>query len=434
VESPRHYPDNDLVEERRVLAWVPEVEGYGTRSFRLTGGRARPSVSHGRVTVDATSLDNGDLRVELGPGGAVSIAAVDLGFAAPDVLRFESTADRGDSYTPSLIGDPIRASFLGARVSQRGPLRGELETRWRLLVPVRRFGGAVPLPDRRTRGRAAPRVAINVTARLALDAGAPFVRIVVAGANRAHDHRLRAVIGTGLVDAHVWADAAFGPVERVPLAVPPADAARETPPRTAPLHRYVSLYAPRAGATVFSDGLAEYEATDAGEVAVTLVRAIGELSRNDLPERPGHAGWPLPTPESQSLGPFAAALALMPHGPRDVHTLDAVERAADDVLLPLTGTTLRSALALPEPTRGAHLDGTGLSFGALKESEDGRWLVARCVNVTEVAARGRWSFGFPLREARLARLDETPLEPLEVEGTSVTFDAPPRGVITVLAR
>ena len=37
-----------------------------------------------------------------------------------------------------------------------------------------------------------------------------------------------------------------------------------------------------AGITVFSDGLAEYEARDDGAMLVTLVRGVGELSRNDL--------------------------------------------------------------------------------------------------------------------------------------------------------
>jgi mannosylglycerate hydrolase len=245
---------------------------------------------------------------------------------------------------------------------------------------------------------------------------------------------MRAVLATGVRGARVWADAAFGAVERRPIVVPAEDARRETPPPTAPLHRYVSLYAADRGATVYSDGLAEYEATEAGDVAVTLLRAVGELSRNDLPERPGHAGWPVPTPESQSLGPFQAMLAIMPHGPRDAATIDAVERAADDVLLPLAGTTLRAALSVPEPTRGVALEGAGLAFGALKPSEDGAWTVARCVNLTDDPVRGRWTFAFPVSEARLARLDETPLGALDVEGESVAFDVGPRGVVTVLAR
>ena len=72
--------------------------------------------------------------------------------------------------------------------------------------------------------------------------------------------------------------------------------------------------------TVYSDGLAEYEVTHEGTVAVTLVRAVGDLSRNDLPERPGHAGWPVSTPEAQMLGPFGGEFALFPHAAASVDT------------------------------------------------------------------------------------------------------------------
>jgi alpha-mannosidase len=241
-------------------------------------------------------------------------------------------------------------------------------------------------------------------------------------------------IRTGVSSAAVWADAAFGPVHRVRLDVPDEDMRDERPLPTAPLHRYVSLFAPTAGATLFSDGLAEYEATDRGELFVTLLRAVGALSRNDLPERPGHAGWPAPTPRAQSIGPLAARLALLLHGGRDTDTIDLIERTADDALLPLEGRTLRSALKVPQALVGVELEGKGLAFSTLKESEDGEWIVARCVNLIDESVDGRWQFGIPIREARLARLDETPLDSLTPQGNTVHFQSPPRAVVTILVR
>ena len=196
----------------------------------------------------------------------------------------------------------------------------------------------------------------------------------------------------------------------------------------------MTLHDDAGGVTLFADGLAEYEATVDGEVAVTLLRAVGELSRSDLPERRGHAGCPAPVPEAQSVGPFEAAFAVMPHGPLDDATADAIERAADDVLLPLAGSTLRSALAVPAPTRGIELEGAGLAFSCAKPSEDGAWLVLRCVNVTERTARGSWRLGVPLREAWVARLDETAVGPAELRGDLAFFEAPPRAVVTLLVR
>jgi alpha-mannosidase len=122
------------------------------------------------------------------------------------------------------------------------------------------------------------------------------------------------------------------------------------------------------------------------------------------------------------------------HGPRTPEVVDAIERAADDVLLPLEGHTLRSALAVPPPTSGVELRGAGLALSAIKESEDGQWLVVRCVNLLDQEVTGTWRFGFPVTEARLARLDETPAETTAVNENSISFRGAPRAVVTILAR
>jgi alpha-mannosidase len=261
-----------------------------------------------------------------------------------------------------------------------------------------------------------------------------LVRLYVEGINRTRDHRLQLVVATDVRQPQVWADAAFGTVRRLPLVVPDEDRTMESPPDTAPLHRYVSVFSRHRGATLFSDGLAEYEVRSDGAILVTLVRAVGALSRNDLPERPGHAGWPAPTPGAQCVGRYSARCALLLHGARGPEVIDEIERAADDALLPLEGPTLRSAMELPPPLMGAELSGTGLAFSALKESEGGDWIVARCVNLLDEHVDGVWRFGRPVREARYARLDETPLEPLEVTADGVLFRAAPRAIVTVLVR
>jgi alpha-mannosidase len=223
-------------------------------------------------------------------------------------------------------------------------------------------------------------------------------------------------------------------VRRERIEIGEAEAAVETAPPTAPLHRYVSRFDDHHGFTVFSDGLAEYEARDSGELFVTLVRAVGELSKNDLPERPGHAGWPTPTPLAQCLGPFRASFAVMFHGPRRAETIDEIERASDDVLLPLVGTTLRSAIEPLGEVEGVELTGEGLAFSAMKESEDGEWLVLRCVNLLDTETQGTWRLPFPVREARLARLDETLMDALEASQAEVPFAAGSHAITTIVVR
>jgi mannosylglycerate hydrolase len=370
------------------------------------------------VDVGDRWMTNGLLRVEVADNGAVTVARLPDAPKPGALIGIEDLRDVGDLYTPAPRDPAAAVSFDGFAVTHRGPLRGEMETRW----TVRRPGA--DLED-----------VAELSVSLLLDAASPFLRLTVEGASIGFDHRLRLLIRTGIAGATAYADAAFGPVRRVPLEVPPEDAQMETPPATAPLHRYVSLFSDAGGATVFSDGLCEYEVTPAGDVALTLVRGVGVLSRIDIAERPGHAGWPEETPWAQSVGPFEAVLGFMPHdGRRTIAMIDAIERAADDVLLPLTGSTLRSALEIPQPTSGFELEGEGLAFSAAKDSDHGDWIVLRAVNLTDEPRAGAWRLGFPVTEARVSRLDETPGDALEVRERRVAFTAGPREIVTVLVR
>jgi mannosylglycerate hydrolase len=412
TESPRHYPDNDLVLAYEVAAWVPEVPAYGIRTFAHTSRNHAGKIPNEAIVADGV-LSNRRVMVRVHEDGRVEFTDIASKRVVPDLLRWESRVDLGDTYTPSVRGAKFEEKFLGARVLHRGPVRGAIELKWEFREKKERVQAAV---------------------QLIVDADAPWVRVDVAGLNAASDHRLRLRVATDTSHARVFADAMFGPVERRPVAATAADMKMETPPPTAPLHRYVSLFSSSRGATVYSDGLAEYEADDEGGVAVTVLRSVGELSRGDVPERPGHAGWPTPTPGAQCHGAFGAGLAVMLHGPRSASTIDAVERAADDVLLPLTGATLRSALGKPAAVQGIALGGDGLAFSGAKESEDGRWLVLRCVNLLDEPRAGSWRLGADIREAHLARLDETAIEPAPLDGESVRFLAGPRAVVTMLVR
>jgi hypothetical protein len=418
VESPRHYPDNDFVASTTVAAWTPEIAGYGTLAVPHAERPGASPEPHQVVEAGDRWMTNGLLRVDVADDGAVRIARPRGILVTDRLLAIEDLRDVGDLYTPSPREPAAEVTFEGFAVKHAGPLRGEIETRW----TVRR-------PDEHLEAMA------ELSVSLVLDAGAPFLRLTVEGMSMGFDHRLRLLIRTGLRRAEIFADAAFGPVRRPRLEVPPDDARMEMPPATAPLHRYVSLFSDAGGATVFSDGLGEYEVSPTGDVAITLVRGVGFLSKNDLPERPGHAGWPEETPWAQSVGPFEATLGFMPHaGERTASTVDAIERAADDVLLPLTGSTLRSALEIPEPTSGFELEGEGLAFCAAKDSEDGDWVVLRVANLTDESREGAWHLGFPVSEARLSRLDETPAGNLDVRGRRVSFTAGPRAIVTILVR
>lgn len=414
LESPRAYPYDDLVERTTVAISAPEVAGFEVRALAV-GGKAKPGASVPYpVRAASGSLTNGLISVDVSPDGTITVQNLASGRRMVGFVTLEDQDDAGDLYTPSLRGEVRVGKSGGAVLRHKGPLVGAIETRWQ--VPVRYHESA------------------TAAITLMLYAGSPIIRVFISGANAACDHRLRVRFATGIQAPTVRADAAFGPLERRPLVIDAEDAAMEVAPPTAPLHRYVTLSNAERGATVISDGLAEYEGYENGNIAITLVRAVGELSRSDLPERPGHAGWPAPVPGAQCPGAFGANFAVWFHGAWSEEVVSIIERMVQDVLTPVTGTLNRWLLDTPPDAGGLTLHGRGLVFSAARESEDGDWLVLRCVNVFDRAVTGRWEVAGGLREARASRLDETPGAPIPVEGAAVAFEAPARGVVTILVR
>ena len=413
IESARHYPDNDIVRSYLVARYVEAQPGL---SIRPLGGPVNPP-STPFVTATKRELSNGPMQVALDKRGAVKLNAGNRELR--DFLLIEDRQDTGDLYTPSIGRVIARPKLTGQQRVYAGPLVGQLHQDWTLS------------PERR---KAAPPSTLGLSLRLT--AGSPLLELHIRGVNRAKNHRLRLGIVTGLENPSVFADAAFGPVERKPLTVLPDDRRMESPPTTAPLHRYVSLFAKTRGMTIHSDGLAEYEVDADGIVWITLLRAVGQLSRNDIPERPGHAGWPEATPVAQSRGPFVAKLALHVHHGFSAQMLHEIDRESDRFLNPMRGFTIRGMANEPSLSQGIELSGTALSATTIKESEDGRSVVLRCVNLSDREQSGLWTLPVPLDAAHYARLDETPeqrLDPADRDGgASVAFTAGPRGVVTIL--
>ncbi len=412
TESPRAYPRADLVAERHALGWIAPVPGYGVRTLQQ-GGRHRPLAELPMpVRTGPAWLENEHLRIELGDAGRVDVIHLASRWRMRDVCALERERDAGDLYTPA-IREPLDAPrFVRARFGAKGPLRAELHLEHRTSVRDERC---------------------QLTLRL--DAGARWVALRVDGINGTTDQRLRLRMRTGLEGGATIADAAFRSVERVPIHASEIEQRAERVVPTAPLHRYVTRFAPHAGATVVSDGLAEYESRDNGDVLITLVRSVGELSRADLPERPGHAGWPAPTPQAQCLGAFSASFALCPHDADSPAVRDEIERLAEDVLLPLVGETRYANLGECGDHGGLELSGEGLAFSAAAPAQRAGWLVLRCVNRRAHLVSGSWRIARDVQEAWLARLDETPLEMLAIRDEGVIlFSAAPFAIVTVLLR
>lgn len=418
AESPRYYPDCDAVEWVRVVAYVSELPPSGVAPLAVEDAApaaAALALPEEPVVVGPTSLLNEHLLVRVEPGGTLELVDRATGEHYRGIGGLEDVADLGDSYTSSPRGRArlLEAVDVAVQVVHEGPLRGTLEV-------LRRF--AEP--------------ALTVLTSVTLDAGARAVDLALRGVNDRPDHRLRFAAPLGERARRVVADGHFGPVERTGTRQTGMRTGElEAASPTAPMQRYVSVGSGARGLTVLSDGLPEYEMAGNGTVMVTLLRAFGELSKEDLPERPGHAGWPTPTPDGQCLGPFAARLAVMPHDEQELASLGLVEREAARFHAAPFARIVRAVLERPGVVEGPELSGEGLVPSAMKPAEDGRGVVLRCYNATAGRVFGAWHVPWKVTAATLCRLDETDIEALAVDpGGRIVIEAGPRGLVTVRVR
>jgi alpha-mannosidase len=269
-----------------------------------------------------------------------------------------------------------------------------------------------------------------------LHADSPVVRLRMEIDNRAVDHRLRMRFPVGAGSTSI-AGAAFGVEQRAPVTADRAPGRIEYPVLTAPAHRFAAAARGSRGLAVLSPVFFEYEWTADGALLVTLLRAVGELSRAGLAERPGHAGWPEPVPLAQEPGLHWVDLALAPASAEDLAHPDRLERTWEDVCLPIQTPFVRDFSGSPDTlgeTPGITLEGDGLVFSAAKPAESGDDLVLRCWNVRAEETVGRWRFARRVARARLARADETGARDLALapDGRSVEFPAGPQAIVTLI--
>jgi mannosylglycerate hydrolase len=390
--------------------WSRATTRTGSGSCRLHLAPADASPDHvddeRTITIgdrSVTAADDGSLTVKIGERRWERLATV------------EDLADSGDTYDFDGLPDdhpitrPARVD-----VTRRLAPTGVAE-----LTVTRTFDLPVGLTaDRRARADATVECVLVTTVRMV--PGVPRVDLTVKLDNAARDHRLRLLFPTGAPVDTFRAATTFDTATRT-TELADDRGWQHRAPATFPHQGWIAA----AGLTVGAPGLPEGEVTTDGTIAVTLLRAVGNLSRFDLRSRPVPAGPGHATPEAQCLGPMTTALALFA-GDGD----PAVIRSAE---LGLRAVPAGAQPLLPEGSPLFELEGVAV-LSALKPAEAGDGFVVRLLNPADVAGPATLRFGLPVDRFLDARLDETPVSevPLPAPEGVLTVDVGPHQLRTIL--
>ena len=380
------------------MTWVEielEIEAppAGYRILRIepaTGPRARRDQEPTSAPTGRAEIANDQIRVWATDEG-LFLADQATGRTHGPIF-FSHAGDAGDEYTAFPVKEPP-VRFVPDAGQARVAVDGLGE---RLVLPIN-----VTVPARLRADRQGRTGRVRLDGKLVIALLGRRADLTLSLVNRARDYDLRLVAQVPeAVTAHSGApftveDRAFEVGHSSPTA--PQQWLPDFPMRG-----WVAAQTEAgAGLAVLARGL--YEAAVrrvAGgvELAPTLLRGTGALSRPDLETRPGDAGPVILTPDAQCLGPQGWELALLPFGPGEV---DRVPAQAEQFLRPAAAFPVQWSAGTAPAARTLFAGDPALVVSALQPADSGPGALLHAHNPTRHP-----------RQAEVpgvrSRLDETP--------------------------
>ena len=385
---------------QEVLFRSAPVPGFGWR------GLAPADLGDHAVRADGQGLTNGLVTVVADQSdGTFSLNGL-AGFG-----RLVDEGDAGDTYNwnppaeDHVVQRPVNVDVL---VSEAGPVRGRIQI-------VRTYHWPTHVSGDHRVGE----TTVAVTTLVEIHAGEDLVRVSVSFDNVSADHRLRIHLPLPQPTNHSVAECAYGSVTRGLTA---EGGTTEVGLPTFPSRRFVAA----GGLLVAHDGLTEYELVDidgegddarARELAITVIRSIGVISKPPMAMRAIPAGPGTLTPKAQMPGYHEVALVL--HlGERDPYAV------ADEAFTPIQTARFPGKGGLGDPAVSHQgLQVIGAEVTALRRASDGR-LELRVVNPSATVA----TVSVTGRTGEIVDLRGTPTG----ERLSGTLELAPWKIVTIL--
>ncbi|MGE5673013.1 MAG: alpha-mannosidase, partial [Mycobacterium leprae] len=258
-------------------------------------------------------LENEYLQVTVDAiNGSLTILDKATGHTYCGLNQFRDGGDAGDTYNYSWpMGDQVlTTACVQPRLTwvEYGPIKATLRVTWPWSLPESLTA------DRESRSPSY--VPVELHSDITLYPGVKRVDVKTHFNNRAKDHRLQALFPFGSFVCRSHAEGQFDVVSR-PTRLPENERGSSEPAvYEVPQQTFISVSDGVRGLTIANKGLPEAAVYDdaQGTVAITLLRAVGWVSREDFLARTGGAGPTSPTPDAQMLGEVVAEYAIVPHG------------------------------------------------------------------------------------------------------------------------
>ncbi len=299
-----HYGDYDPF-VKYTLTLYDTLPSMGYKAYMI-------SETEGQAVLTATTknrAENEFYTITVNANGSLEILDKQSGITYHDVLLIEDGSDDGDGYDFSPLADDFVLTSKNVIATSN-----ITATKHKTVINIA-FNMAVPknLDSRKAKkidGQL--RIAYEVT----LYKNSTIIDVQVTIDNQVKDHRIRMLVPQSMGAAFSLADNQFGEIRRnvydSAMDVWEKEKWDERPDSIYPMLSYVATDIEN-GLAVLTNSVREYEII--GEkydtIAITILRGVGVLGKEELLRRPGRpSGIKMPTPDSQLLGIHTFALAL----------------------------------------------------------------------------------------------------------------------------
>ncbi|WP_448674854.1 mannosylglycerate hydrolase [Enterobacter hormaechei] len=255
-------------------------------------------------------LENAFWEITLNDDGTLRLLDKASGLIYDRALEIEESSDDGDEYDYSPSREEWRLT------SAQGEHEVEvIHEAWQSRAVIRhRMAVPADLAERSARQQTGT---LEAELTVTLSHNSRRIDVEARLGNHADDHRVRVLIPTPFTADTVLADTQFGsltrPVQDEAMANWQEEGWKEAPLPVWNLLNYVVLQERRNGMALFTEGLREFEVTGERQktFALTLLRGVGVLGKEDLLLRPGRpSGIKMPVPDSQMRGQLTCRFSL----------------------------------------------------------------------------------------------------------------------------
>ncbi|KXF83586.1 mannosylglycerate hydrolase [Enterovibrio coralii] len=424
------------------------VPAMGFTTFHIQGHEKglQKAVESNVISNEDNVLENEFYRIHVNANGTLNIFDKETEHLYEQALRIEDGSDDGDEYDYS----PSREEWL----LYSDEFEADVNVKHEGFQSVANIKLRMNLPEdlQQREARSGQTGYLDVNCQVVLKQGTRRIEVRMELDNQADDHRVRVLVPTPFVSETVVADNQFGLITRQTndpeMENWEAEGWKEAPVPVYQLMNFAAVENPQGGMALMTNGLREFEVISSkgneerDTFALTLLRGIGTLGKEELLLRPGRpSGIKIPTPDSQVRGKIVCEFALFGFSGNHIEA-NVMAHARDNVTpiqcynkIPYNAMKLNVGeqnLPLTYSLLNKSLDGVVLSV--LKKAEDDGALILRVYNPSEsVTITDSVTFSSDVTSWQETQLDEAvvpsevpaesfgTLKPCQVKSFKVTF-------------